>query len=74
MRESRAPFISSYAKRGYAMPSTKLNKWGNSQGVLIPKQLCERAGFRVGDTVEMTVNNRTGKIEISPQKATMVSR
>ena len=50
------------------MSTTKLNKWGNSQGVLIPKALCERAGFRIGDTVEMTVNNRTGKLEIAPKK------
>ena len=51
------------------MSTTKLNKWGNSQGVLIPKALCERAGFRIGDTVQMTVNPRTGKLEIAPQKA-----
>ena len=50
------------------MSTTKLNKWGNSQGVLIPKALCERAGFRIGDTLVMNVNNRTGKIEIAPQK------
>ncbi len=46
------------------MSTTKLNKWGNSQGVLIPKKLCERAGFRIGDRVEMAVNPRTHRIEL----------
>ena len=46
------------------MSTTKLNKWGNSQGVLIPKKLCESAGFRVGDRVEMQVNPETQRIEL----------
>ena len=44
--------------------TTKLNKWGNSQGVLIPKALCESAGFQVGDRVEMAVNPETRRIEL----------
>ena len=53
------------------MPTTKLNKWGNSQGVLIPKALCESAGFRVGDKVELTVNPDTHRIELfaAPEKS-----
>lgn len=47
------------------MPTTKLNKWGNSQGVLIPKKLCERAGVQIGDRVEVTINPRTRRIELS---------
>lgn len=31
----------------------KLKKWGNSQGVLIPKQLCEYLGIAVGDRLEI---------------------
>ena len=46
------------------MTTTKLNKWGNSQGVLIPKALCESAGFHVGDRVEMAVNPETRRIEL----------
>ena len=46
------------------MPSTKLNKWGNSQGVLIPKKLCESAGFQVGDMVQMAINPETRRIEL----------
>ena len=46
------------------MASTKLNKWGNSQGVILPKKLCERAGFAIGDRVEVAVNPRTRRIEL----------
>ena len=46
------------------MSTTKLNKWGNSQGVLIPKALCESAGFQIGDRVEMAVNPETRRIEL----------
>lgn len=54
------------------MLATKLNKWGNSQGVLIPKRLCESAGFQVGDTVQMAVNPETRRIElfVAPEKCT----
>ncbi len=31
-----------------ALTTTRLNRWGNSQGVLIPKKLCERAGLAIG--------------------------
>lgn len=47
------------------MATTKLNKWGNSQGVLIPKHLCEYIGLKVGDPVHIDVNARTGTIELS---------
>ena len=46
---------------------TKLTKWGNSQGVIIPKRMCESLGLRVGDTVTLTANPRTGAIELTPR-------
>ena len=46
------------------MASTRLNKWGNSQGVILPKKLCERAGFAIGDKMEVAVNPRTHRIEL----------
>lgn len=33
---------------------TKLQKWGNSQGVRIPKQLLALASFEEGDDIEIT--------------------
>lgn len=32
---------------------TKLQKWGNSQGVRIPKQLLMLASFKEGDDIEI---------------------
>ena len=50
------------------MSTSKLTKWGNSQGVVIPKKLCETMGFRIGDELNIAMNPRTGKVEITPQK------
>lgn len=50
------------------MSTTKLSKWGNSQGVLIPKHLCEYVGLRIGDPVEITVNAKTGTIELAQKE------
>lgn len=47
------------------MNTTKLNKWGNSQGVIIPKHLCEHVGMRIGDRVRLAVDASTGSIEIT---------
>ena len=57
-------FAIRFKKGGDTMPITKINKWGNSQGVLIPKALCESVGFRIGDNVEMAVNPETQRIEL----------
>ena len=47
------------------MATGKLYKWGNSQGVIIPKHLCEYIGLHVGDPVEITVNSKKGTIELA---------
>ncbi len=47
------------------MHTTKVNKWGNSQGVILPKHLLEHVGMRVGDTLEVTVDAASGTIELS---------
>ena len=51
------------------MATGKLYKWGNSQGVIIPKHLCEYIGLHVGDPVEITVNSKTGTIELAQKEA-----
>lgn len=43
---------------------TKIQKWGNSQGLRISKQLMESAGLAVGDEVD--VNVRDGVIVVTP--------
>jgi antitoxin MazE len=43
---------------------TKIQKWGNSQGLRLPKQVLEDARISVGDRVD--VASRDGMIVIAP--------
>jgi antitoxin MazE len=43
---------------------TKVQKWGNSQGLRFPKALLEDAHVKVGDAVQMSVQGQ--KIIIEP--------
>ena len=43
-----------------------LSKWGNSQGVIIPKSICEPLGLVAGDKLELSVSETGGSIEIIP--------
>lgn len=43
---------------------TKVQKWGNSQGLRLPKQVLEMAQIQVGDDVEIVV----GQQEITVRK------
>lgn len=36
---------------------TKLQRWGNSQGLRLPKSVLEQAGMRVGDEVSVSVED-----------------
>jgi antitoxin MazE len=45
---------------------TKIQKWGNSQGLRLAKQLLEDAHISVGDDVD--VSARDGLIVISPAR------
>lgn len=45
---------------------TKIQKWGNSQGLRIAKQLLEDARIAVGDSVDVVA--RDGVIVIAPLK------
>lgn len=45
---------------------TKIQKWGNSQGLRIAKQVLEDAHISVGDNVEVTT--RDGLIVIAPAR------
>jgi antitoxin MazE len=57
--------LSSAAVRGGVMV-TKVQKWGNSQGVRVPLRLLEEARLDVGDEVDVIVQD--GKIVISPSQ------
>jgi len=43
---------------------TKVQKWGNSQGLRLAKQVLEEAGISVGDPVD--VSTRDGVIVVAP--------
>jgi antitoxin MazE len=43
---------------------TKMKKWGNSQGLRFPKALLEDVHVKVGDAVQVSVQNQ--KIIIEP--------
>ncbi|MDR4493870.1 MAG: AbrB/MazE/SpoVT family DNA-binding domain-containing protein [Nitrospirales bacterium] len=45
---------------------TKMQKWGNSQGLRFPKAILEEASMEVGDEVKVSVRGR--KIIIEPVK------
>ena len=45
---------------------TRVQKWGNSQGLRLAKQVLEDAHISVGDDVDVTV--RDGAITIAPIK------
>ena len=45
---------------------TKIQKWGNSQGLRLPKQVLEDARLAVGDDVVVTA--RDGMIVIAPAR------
>ena len=45
---------------------TKIQKWGNSQGLRLNRQLLEDAHLSVGDEVDVTVND--GMILIAPAR------
>ncbi len=45
---------------------TKVQKWGNSQGVRVPLKLLEEVNISVGDEVDVTVQD--GTIVVSPSQ------
>jgi antitoxin component of MazEF toxin-antitoxin module len=50
------------------METTTLRKWGNSQGFIIPKKDCERAGIAIGGEMEIRVDVSSGSITLRPVK------
>ena len=46
--------------------ATKIQKWGNSQGVRLPAQVLEQAHLKLGDEVDISV--RDGIIVVAPRK------
>ena len=49
------------------MTTATLVKWGNGQGVNIPKAICDRLGLSVGDVLAVGVFD--GRVTLTPTKA-----
>ena len=47
---------------------TKLQRWGNSQGVRLPKSIVESLGMTVGSTVIVEVSEDHSRITLKPAK------
>jgi antitoxin MazE len=45
---------------------SRIQRWGNSQGVRFPKHLLEEAGLKVGDDVEIRVSDQ--EIVVKPMR------
>ncbi len=45
---------------------TKVQKWGNSQGVRVPLRLLEEVKISIGDEVDVTVQK--GQLVVSPSQ------
>lgn len=41
------------------MPEATVRKWGNSQGVILPKDLCDQAGIHIGQNLNIHVEGAT---------------
>ena len=54
-----------YIQGGIAM-ETVLKKWGNSQGIRLPKNLLNELKWKNGDKLSLTIKNN--KIVIEPQQ------
>ena len=48
------------------MATVTLTKWGNSQGVIIPKTLCDDLGIRLGD--KLIIELHENKVTIEAKK------
>ncbi|QTU84350.1 AbrB/MazE/SpoVT family DNA-binding domain-containing protein [Xiamenia xianingshaonis] len=48
------------------MPVVTLAKWGNSQGILIPKSVCEALGLSIGDKMELRTD--APSLVLTPQR------
>ena len=42
---------------------TKIREWGNSFGIVIPKELIVKEGFRVNEVVDIRINKKQNLME-----------
>ena len=49
-----------------------IRKIGNSEGIIIPKEILDRMGLKAGDTLEIREND--GNIELVPEQADLAEQ
>ncbi|SMF50789.1 AbrB/MazE/SpoVT family DNA-binding domain-containing protein [Neorhizobium sp. CSC1952] len=49
-----------------------IRKIGNSEGIIIPKEVLDRMGLKTGDTLEIREND--GNIELVPEQADLAEQ
>ncbi|MCL2655703.1 MAG: AbrB/MazE/SpoVT family DNA-binding domain-containing protein [Coriobacteriia bacterium] len=49
------------------MATVTLSKWGNGQGILLPRQLREKLGLKLGD--KLNVDAKDGTLTVKPTKS-----
>jgi putative addiction module antidote len=52
--------------------NTTIRKIGNSEGIIIPKEILERMGLRAGDSLEIREEN--GAIALVPEQADLAEQ
>jgi putative addiction module antidote len=52
--------------------NTTIRKIGNSEGIIIPKEVLDRLGLKAGDSVEVREEN--GHISIVPEQADLAEQ
>lgn len=51
-----------------AVADVTVAKWGNSQGVRIPRNVLDAAGLHVGDTVRLSANGETIVLTVTGER------
>ncbi|MDX7992282.1 AbrB/MazE/SpoVT family DNA-binding domain-containing protein [Xenorhabdus littoralis] len=46
--------------------TTAIKKWGNSQGIIIPTNILNKIGLKIGEALDMEVDS--GRIILTPKK------
>ena len=50
-----------------------LTKWGNSRGILLPKEMCDALALSIGDTVSLVLDEATRTVKLENPNAYTLS-
>lgn len=64
---SKLVFLCQRARTGLKL-RTKIQKWGNSLGLRIPKSFAEEASLKEGSTVDLSIEKKSLVVKALPEK------